>query len=158
MKPAAGFKTGQVSNRGVTRSQNGISQCACLYLSSGCSFSSFVLHVHELVSLSMEEKFNQYIDARFPPGGKRGTSGVIHAAFAEQIKQCIKNPGSDQFTKEFRYFVKKKKFRTFELPSLGIKNVLVIPRSENKEVYVANSYIAVYQMYACTDVSIHLES
>ena len=32
----------------------------------------------------MEEKFNQYIEARFTPGSKRGTSGVINAAFAEK--------------------------------------------------------------------------
>ena len=80
----------------------------------------------------MEEKFIQYIEAKFPSDGKRGTSGVIHVAYADKIKQCLKNPNN--FSKEFRFFVRKKKFRTFELPSLGLKDVLVIPRSENKEV------------------------
>ena len=80
----------------------------------------------------IEEKFAQYIKAKFPSDGKRGSSGVIHAAYADKIKQCLKDP--EKFPKEFRYFVRKKNFRTFELPSLGLKDVLVIPRSENKEV------------------------
>jgi len=36
----------------------------------------------------MEEKFIQYIEARFPPGSKCGISGVmyiiVHAVFAEK--------------------------------------------------------------------------
>ena len=47
----------------------------------------------------MEEKFIQYNEARFTPGSKRGTSGVINANFAEKIKQWIKNPDSGQFSK-----------------------------------------------------------
>ena len=61
----------------------------------------------------------------------RDYSGVICAAYADKIKQRLKNP--DKFSKGFRYFVRKKNFLTFELPSLGLKDVLVIPRSENKE-------------------------
>ena len=80
----------------------------------------------------MEQKFSEYVEAKFPSDGERGTSGVIHAAYANKIKQCLKNP--ENFPKEFRYFVRKKNFRYFELPSLGLKDVLVTPRSENKEV------------------------
>ena len=79
----------------------------------------------------MEQKFTEYVEAKFPSDGKRGTSGA-HAAYANKIKQCLKN--AENFRKEFRYFVRKKNFRTFELPSLGLKDVLVIPRSENKKV------------------------
>jgi len=50
----------------------------------------------------MEEKFIQFIETRFTPGSKRGTSRVINATFAEKIKQWIKNPDSGQFSKEFR--------------------------------------------------------
>ena len=82
----------------------------------------------------MEEKFTKYIEAKFPCDGKRGTSGVIRAAYADKIKQYLKNP--KKFAKEFCYFVRKKNFRTFELPSLGLKDVLVIPRSENKEAQI----------------------
>ena len=81
----------------------------------------------------MEEKFTEYIEAKFPCDGKRGTSGVIRAAYADKIKQYLTNP--EKFAKEFRYFVRKKNFRTFELPSLGLKlRRFVIPRSENEEV------------------------
>ena len=47
----------------------------------------------------MEENFTQYIEIKFPSDGKRGTSGVIHAAYADKIKQCIKN--LNNFPKEF---------------------------------------------------------
>ena len=56
----------------------------------------------------MEEKFAQYIKAKFPSDGKHRTSGIIHAAYADQIKQCLKDP--KKFPKEFRYFVRKKIF------------------------------------------------
>ena len=36
----------------------------------------------------MEEKSTQYIEAKVPSDGKRGTSGVKHAACAHKIKQC----------------------------------------------------------------------
>ena len=35
---------------------------------------------------------------------------------------------------EVELLCKKEIFQTFKLPSLGLKDVLVIPRSENKEV------------------------
>ena len=56
----------------------------------------------------MEEKFAQYIEAKFPSDGKCRTSGVIHAAYADKIKQCRKDP--EKFPKEFHYFVRKKIF------------------------------------------------
>ena len=42
----------------------------------------------------MEEKFTQYIEAKFLSDGKRGTSGVVHAVYADKMKQCLKNPNS----------------------------------------------------------------
>ena len=66
---------------------------------------------------------------KIPPEQKRSTSGVIYAAFGEKIKKCLKNP--EVFPKEFRHYVKKKNFRVFEIPYLGLKDVLVIPRSES---------------------------
>ena len=81
----------------------------------------------------MEERFEEHVRKKFPPDQKRGTSGVINVAFGEKIKNCLKNP--ELFSKEFRHYVKKKKFRVFEIPSLGLKDVLVLPRSESdKEV------------------------
>ena len=73
----------------------------------------------------MEEKFNDYLYKKFPAHKKRGTSGVFHVEFGRKIKDCLRNPES--FSTQFRHYVRKKKFRTFELPSLGLKDVLVIP-------------------------------
>ena len=75
-----------------------------------------------------------YVKKKFPPDQKRSTSGVIYAAFGEKIKNCLKNP--ELYSKEFRHYVNKKKFRVFEILSIGLKDVLVIPRSESdKEVW-----------------------
>ena len=72
----------------------------------------------------MKEMFTQYIEDKFPSDGKHGTSVVIHAAYAGKIKQCLKDP--KKFPKEFLYLVRKKNFQTFELPSLGLKDVFLI--------------------------------
>lgn len=77
----------------------------------------------------MEQRFEEHVKRKFPPQQKRSTSGVFYAAFGEKIKKCLKNP--EVFSKEFRHYVKKKNFRVFEIPSIGLKDVLVIPRSES---------------------------
>ena len=83
-------------------------------------------------AMRMEERFEEHVKKKFSPDEKRSTSGVIYAAFGEKIKKCLKNP--ELFFKEFRYYVKKN-FRVFEIPSLGLKDVLVIARPESdKEV------------------------
>ena len=89
----------------------------------------------------MEERFEEHVRKKFPPDQRRGTSGVIYSAFGEKIKNCLKNP--ELFSKEFRHYVKKKKFRVFEIPSIGLKDVLVLPRSESdKEVLHAINKLA----------------
>lgn len=77
----------------------------------------------------MEQRFEEHVKRKFPPQQKRSTSGVFYAACGEKIKKCLKNP--EMFSKEFRHYVKKKNFRVFEIPSIGLKDVLVIPRSES---------------------------
>ena len=80
-------------------------------------------------AMQMEQRFQEHVKRKFPPEQKRSTSGVIYAAFGKKIKKYLKNP--EVFPKEFRHYVKKKNFRVFEIPSLGLKDVLVIPRSES---------------------------
>ena len=80
----------------------------------------------------MEEEFNQYVLKRFPTNEKRGTSGVIHIELGRKIKDCLRNPSL--FSANFRHYVIKKKFRVFDLPSLGLKDVLVVPKAEGKTV------------------------
>ena len=82
----------------------------------------------------MEERFEEYIKKKSPSDQKHSTSGIIYAAFGEKIKNCLKN--AELSSKEFHHYVKKK-FCIFEIhiPSIGLKDVLVILRSEsNKEV------------------------
>ena len=79
----------------------------------------------------MEQRFKEHVKKKFPPEQKRSTSGVIYAAFGEKIKNCLKNP--ELFSKQFRHYVKKKNFRVSEIPSIGLKDVLVIRRSESDE-------------------------
>ena len=82
----------------------------------------------------MEEKFNEYVLKKFPTDSRRGTSGVIHIEFGTRIKDCLKN--SESFPTQFCHYVRKKKFRTFDLPSLGLKDVLVIPKPDKKAVSI----------------------
>ena len=77
----------------------------------------------------IEQRLEEHVKRKFSLEQKCSTSGVIYAAFDEKIKKCLKNP--EVFFKEFRHYVKKKNFRVFEIPSIGLKDVLVIPRSES---------------------------
>ena len=81
---------------------------------------------------NMSSGFEAYISSKFPSDGKRGTSGVLHAAFGEKVKRCLCDPSS--VDKNFRFLVKKRGFQLLDLPSLGLKDVLVVPRQEDKEV------------------------
>ena len=72
-----------------------------------------------LESFSLAEKF---------PSVKRGTSGVFHKEFGDKIKAAIKDPSSAD--KNMRFFVKKKGFQILNIPSLGARDVLVIPVKE----------------------------
>ena len=89
----------------------------------------------------MEKKFNDYVFKKFPTDSKRGTSGVIHIEFGRKIKDCLRNPES--FSTQFNHYVRKKKFRTFDLPSLGLKDVLVMPKPDIKAVSIKN-YASIY--------------
>ena len=85
-------------------------------------------------NVMMEERFEEHMKKKSPPDEKCSTSDVISAAFGAKIKKYLKNP--ELFSKEFRRYVKKKKFRVFEIPSIGLKDVLVITRSESdREVF-----------------------
>ena len=85
----------------------------------------------------MAAAFEVYISSKFPNDGKRGTSGVLHAAFGEKVKSCLRDPSS--VDKNFRFLVKKRGFQLLDLPSLGLKDVLVVARQDDKEVSCSKS-------------------
>ena len=64
-------------------------------------------------------------------------AGLVELRIANYIKSYVLLICKQNIKKsrEFRYFVRTK----FELPSLGLKSDLVIPRSENKEVATYSS-------------------
>ena len=80
---------------------------------------------------SAKKAFQSYVQQRFPPESKRGTSGVYYEAFGEKIKAVLQGCSSED--RNFRFWIRKKKFQLLDIPSLGAKNVLIVPVKE-KEV------------------------
>ena len=72
--------------------------------------------------------FEDFILEKFPPNSKRGTSGVFHRDFGDKIKAVIKDPSSAD--KSLRFFVRKTQLQLLDLPSLGARDVLVVPAKE----------------------------
>ena len=82
---------------------------------------------------SVEETFSKYLADKFPNAAKRGISGVINSAFGDRIKCCLNDPGLPE-EKTWHFFVKKHGFKLLNVPSLGMKDVLVAPVKDEKEV------------------------
>ena len=74
--------------------------------------------------MCMSSEFEAYISDKFPSDGKHGTSGVLHVVFGEKVKSCLCDPSS--VDKNLWFLVKKREFQLLDLPSLGLKDVLVV--------------------------------
>ena len=72
--------------------------------------------------------FQVFLLQKFPPDSKRGTSGVFYQKFRDRIRAAVIDPSSAD--KNLHYFVKKNKFQLLDLPSLGARDVLVVPAKE----------------------------
>ena len=82
----------------------------------------------------MEQTFQAFISERYPTDDdKRSTSGVIRNSFGQVIIRALKTPAVD---KSLRFYVKKHRFQLLDLPSLGVKEVLVVPVKEDVEVRI----------------------
>ena len=66
-----------------------------------------------------------FLPRSFP---QRGTSGVFYKDCGEKIKAAIKDPSSAD--KNLRYFIKKSGFQILNIPSLGARDVLVVPAKQ----------------------------
>ena len=77
--------------------------------------------------LDREKEFRTFLAEKFP-SVKRGTCGGFHKEFGDKIKAAIKDPSS--VDKNMHFFVKKKGFQILNIPSLGARDVLVIPVKE----------------------------
>lgn len=96
--------------------------------------------------------FQSYLDSTFPPGSKRTRSAVIRRQLEDKIVRCLKNP--DEVTdKNFRHFVKKSSFQLLDLPSLGVRDALVVKVKAEKEVckmLYANSRTRIQKKAECS--------
>ena len=86
-------------------------------------FSLFLAFGYDM-ELDREKEFRTFLAEKFP-SVKRGTSGVFHKEFGDKIKAAIKDPLS--VDKNMRFFVR---FQILNIPSLGARDVLVIPVKE----------------------------
>ena len=86
-------------------------------------------------SSSLEQTFQAFISERYPTDDdKRSTSGVIRNSFGQVIIRALKTPAA--VDKSLRFYVKKHRFQLLDLPSLGVKEVLVVPVKEDVEVRI----------------------
>ena len=76
------------------------------------------------------DNFEEYLARTFPDDDKRSTSGVIHRKLGQKIKDCLLGNGS--FDKNFRCMVKRREYSLLNLPSVGMRDVLVVPAKDEK--------------------------
>ena len=79
-----------------------------------------------------DESFLCYLESTFPPDAKRSRSAVIRKALAKRIVNHLK--GLEHGDKAFRHFVKKSCFQLLDLPSMGIRDALVVKLNQEKQV------------------------
>ena len=79
-----------------------------------------------------KSEFLKYLESSFPPDGKRSRSAVIYRTYHERILSHLR--GSLDADKHFRYLVKKSGFCLLDLPTGGLRDVLVVPVKEENMV------------------------
>ena len=87
----------------------------------------------ERMAKDSESAFRQYLENAFPIDGKRTRSAVIRQALAEKIASYLKGSAQNS-DKIFRHFVKKSGFELLDLPSVGIRDALVVRVKEEHKV------------------------
>ena len=93
-----------------------------------CDFSTMAAGKLESDSSTL---FQAYLDNTFPPEAKRTRSAVIRQQLADKIVRYLKDSGED---KNFRHFVKKSGFQLLDLPSVGVRDALVVKVKQDKQV------------------------
>lgn len=91
------------------------------------------------------EDFEKFLLERFPPSGKRGTSGIFYQDFGEKVKEAIKDPSATSVDKHLRFYIKKNDLSVLDLLSVGARDLLVVPVKENKENVEDNSILGQYR-------------
>ena len=88
-----------------------------------------------------EKEFGAFLAEKFS-SHDRGTSGVVYKDFGDKIKTAIKDPSA--VDKNLRFFVKKKGFQIMNIPSLGARDVLVVPAKE--QVLLTKLFVSCTQL------------
>ena len=112
-------------------------------------FSVFLAFGYDM-ELDREKEFRTFLAEKFP-SVKRGTIGIFYKEFGDKIKAAIKDPSSAD--KNMRFFVKKKGFQILNIPSLGARDVLVIPVKEQvKSHKSSHSSHEMYKLYSVIEL------
>ena len=108
-----------------------VSQFSCIFLAVG----------YEMDMYDREKEFGAFLAEKFS-SNDRGTSGVVYKDFGDKIKTAIKDPSA--VDKNLRFFVKKKGFQILNIPSLGARDVLVVPAKE--QVLLTKLFVSCTQL------------
>eukprot|EP00731_Ephydatia_muelleri_P004943 Em0002g1119a len=93
--------------------------------------------------------FEEYVDSLFPIGGKRSRSAVIRQDFAKRIVDHLK--GKQDPDASFRHFVKKGGFALLDMPSAGIRDVLVVSLKEEEQNLNDRTMMKAYRRVATVE-------
>ena len=77
--------------------------------------------------------FKDYVDESFPVEAKRTRSAIIRRSYADRIVSFLKDE-TNESDKNFRHLVKRSGFQLLDLPEAGLRGVLVVRVSEEKQV------------------------
>ena len=83
-----------------------------------------------------EAEFNRYLEEQFPTDTKQSTSGIFRSLFRARIAEVVQNTTAGD--KNVCYYVKKHQFLQQDLPSLGMKDILVVPRRTDQVFIIHN--------------------
>ena len=86
------------------------------------------MYVAEIVGVS-ESEFDAILSEKFPPNGKRGTSGVYYSAFGESVKQSLQKSCFVQH--KVRQLIKRNKIQLMNLTCLDAEGVLVPTKEQD---------------------------
>ena len=105
-----------------------VSQFSCIFLAVG----------YEMDMYDREKEFGAFLAEKF----SSNDSGVVYKDFGDKIKTAIKDPSA--VDKNLRFFVKKKGFQILNIPSLGARDVLVVPAKE--QVLLTKLFVSCTQL------------
>ena len=87
--------------------------------------------------------YSKNVDESFPAGAKRTRSATICRDYTDRLVRLLKD-GSLDSDKNFRHLVKRNGFQLLDLPEAGLRDVLMVKVSKEKQVSLASCTIVVH--------------